>query len=119
MTSKNESRFRQARSTLYFRKHYRYVPMYSIQFFNPTIVSLPRGATRAAPKLVAAFPLFSSPGTPPPKLAAGMVVQLAGMVAAMLSSSCWWCAPQQANRPSLAWFRGVDEGGCCGCGSVS
>jgi hypothetical protein len=94
-------------------------PCIPYNFFNPTIVSLPRGATRAAPKPAAAFPLFSALGTPPPKLAAGMVVQLAGMVAAMLSSSCWWCAPHQADMPSLVWLRGVDEDGCCECGSVS
>jgi hypothetical protein len=78
--------------------------------------SLPRGATRAAPKPAVAFPLFSSPATPPSELAAGMAVRPAGMVAARLSALRWWHAPQQAGKPSLARLRGVDVGGCCGCG---
>lgn len=71
-------------------------------------MSLPRGATRAAPKPAAAFPLFSSTATPPPELAAGMTVRPAGRVVARLSSSRWWRAPQKAGKPSLARLRGVD-----------
>jgi hypothetical protein len=80
--------------------------------------SLPRGATRAAPKPAAVFPLFSSPATPPPELAIGMAVRPAGMVAARLSSSRWWRAPQQADKPSLARLCGVDVGACYGCGGA-
>jgi hypothetical protein len=36
-----------------------------------------------------------------------MAVRPAGMVAARLSSSRWWPAPQQAGKPSLARLRGV------------
>jgi hypothetical protein len=47
-----------------------------------------------------------------------MAVRPTGMVAARLSSSRWWHAPQQAGKPSLAWLHGVDVGGCCGYGGA-